>query len=127
VHRRHLEQQSYMEKTRPQYLQRLLVPAEIHYPGLNPTTSLASAIYIFMVYATTGIPVGAYQLTRLSALGWIGRAMARAETAPDRRRDLAQDQARVAGKGRNARKAPSASFAAGRKARKARRAGRSNP
>ena len=96
---------------------------------IYPTATLKwnKDVHNFMVYATTGIPVGAYQLTRLSALGWIGRAMARAETAPDRRRDLAQDQARVAGKGRNARKAPSASFAAGRKARKARRAGRSNP
>src|SRR6476619_358795 len=44
VHRRHLEQQSYMEKTQPRYLKRLLVPEEIRYR--EPTKSSASAIYI---------------------------------------------------------------------------------
>jgi hypothetical protein len=42
----YLEQQFYMEQTRPQYLQRLLVPEEIPCRDLNPTTSLASAMYI---------------------------------------------------------------------------------
>ena len=45
VHRRHLEQQSYLEKTQLRYLQRLPVPEEIRYRDLDPTKSLESAIY----------------------------------------------------------------------------------